>query len=212
MTVRSLCVEGFFENPDRVRDYALQLEFYKSSDGAWPGKRTLDLKEISLDYYNYFCDKIYSLLPEFDNDQYTLDLRFQLVETFENKKGSLKNRGIIHEDQCPYAGLVYLTPNIEKECGTSLFELKDQERFFKYSGIQTISMKKYYCENIDEDFDQYSINNDYCFEETTRFNNIYNRMIGYDGNVFHRANSFYSTVGPRLTQVFFIKQSKGSIL
>ena len=44
------------------------------------------------------------------------------------------------------------------------------------------------------------------FIEKTRFANIYNRMIMYDANEFHRANSFYSgdEKNPRLTLAFFI--------
>ena len=205
MITRALCIEDFFETPDEVREYALSLDYYKSSDGAWPGTRTHPLSEVYPEYYDYFCQKIYALLPEFDSPNYYMDLRFQLVETFENNKRSYKNRGFIHEDQCPYAGLVYLTPNIEKDCGTSLFEITKPERFIEYSNRERIAKGKYYCAGIDENYDECNINNDYCFEETVRFNNVYNRMIGYDGNLYHRANSFYSTVGARLTQVFFIK-------
>ena len=44
------------------------------------------------------------------------------------------------------------------------------------------------------------------FIEKTRFANIYNRMIMYDTNEFHRANNYYSGKGKdnRLTLVFFI--------
>ena len=45
------------------------------------------------------------------------------------------------------------------------------------------------------------------FIEKVRFQNIYNRMIVYDTNEFHRANSFYSGISsPRLTLVFFIEE------
>ena len=45
------------------------------------------------------------------------------------------------------------------------------------------------------------------FIEKVRFQNIYNRMIAYDTNDFHRANSYYSGMpGPRLTLVFFIEE------
>jgi hypothetical protein len=44
------------------------------------------------------------------------------------------------------------------------------------------------------------------FIEKTRFQNIYNRLIMFDPNEFHRANNYYvgSENDPRLTLVYFI--------
>ena len=61
-----------------------------------------------------------------------------------------------------------------------------------------LDVEKYYTE-------QYNNHLNY-FIEKTRFQNIYNRLIMYDSNEFHRANSYYvgSEEETRLTLVYFI--------
>ena len=48
------------------------------------------------------------------------------------------------------------------------------------------------------------------FEETIKFNNIYNRLIAYDGNDYHKCNSFYTGQKERLTLVFFVRTIKSN--
>ena len=47
-------------------------------------------------------------------------------------------------------------------------------------------------------------NNNDKFYETVRFQNIYNRLIIYDAQEYHRANNFDVGDSDRLTLVFFI--------
>jgi len=43
------------------------------------------------------------------------------------------------------------------------------------------------------------------FEKTLEFKNVYNRLVMYDGEYFHRESNFFANeYEPRLTQVFFI--------
>lgn len=42
-------------------------------------------------------------------------------------------------------------------------------------------------------------------KETINISNVYNRLIMYDGNPFHRANHFHTGQNERLTLVWFIK-------
>jgi len=48
------------------------------------------------------------------------------------------------------------------------------------------------------------------FKETHHFKNKFNTMVAYPGSKYHRANSFQTNKGPRLTQVFFINVNAGS--
>ena len=62
-------------------------------------------------------------------------------------------------------------------------------------------------ETIDKDYYAKKIKDEErLFVEKVKFANIYNRMIMYDTNEFHRANSYYNEDGKdaRLTLVFFI--------
>jgi hypothetical protein len=51
-----------------------------------------------------------------------------------------------------------------------------------------------------------------CFEPVTQVNNVYNRLISFDGNEYHAANSYYNTDQERLIIVFFIDNVKGGTM
>ena len=54
-------------------------------------------------------------------------MSFQEIPRFSENKNDIKNRGWIHQDYpCQFllAGLIYLTPNIDPDSGTSLYDLK----------------------------------------------------------------------------------------
>ena len=63
-------------------------------------------------------------------------------------------------------------------------------------------LKKSNIENYKKQLD----NNNNKFYEKTRFQNLYNRLIVYDSNEFHKANNLYAgkNADDRLTLVFFI--------
>ena len=48
------------------------------------------------------------------------------------------------------------------------------------------------------------------FEETNSIKNVYNRMILFEGGVYHGVQSLYSSLEPRLTQVFFVYKVGGA--
>ena len=66
------------------------------------------------------------------------------------------------------------------------FSKLEREKILTFKGVQTVKIN----ENI--------------FQETTRYSNVYNRMIAYDSCEFHRANSFDTNSKNRLTIVGFI--------
>ena len=123
----------------------------------------------------------------------------------------MRNRGWIHFDDSKYeiAGLIYLTPDIDPDSGTSLFSLKNLEGKEYQSYRKQIAKHLMFKENetIDKDYYIKKVKeNEEFFIEKVRFANIYNRMIAYDAGEFHRANSYYNEDGKnvRLSLVFFI--------
>ena len=105
--------------------------------------------------------------------------------------------------------MIYLTPDIDPDSGTSLFTLKQQndKKFVTYRKQYAKHLLYKEDETVDEDYYAKKIKEETeIFIEKTRFANIYTRMIMYDINEFHRANSFYNKDGKdaRLTLVFFI--------
>ena len=54
-------VDNFYENPDRVRELALQEEFTQTKKGGFPGERTRPIHEINLGLFNFFNHKLFSI-------------------------------------------------------------------------------------------------------------------------------------------------------
>jgi hypothetical protein len=195
------CVDNFFEEPDEVRKLALSLDF-DVKEGNYPGVRTKQLHEISPDYFNYFCKKLFGLFYDFNKTQFgwVVETSFQKIEPFKDNDA---NVGWIHRDKnVMFAGIIYLTPNADLNSGTSIFKPKE----IGLSAINTDKKHKMFTENIvNKEITTSLEENNKRFIETARFQNIYNRFVSYGAEQFHGVNSFCTGTEPRLTQVFFVK-------
>lgn len=199
------CYDGFYKDPDKIREYALSLEYSKDPNGAWPGKRTSYISSLNPKLFELFVNKISYLFYDLTNSlQMSIQTCFYIVNSFDDDSESIKNKGWIHRDSnnegernYDFAGIVYLTPDIELDSGTSIYRLKTKN-FIDYSDNRT----SYYKDGIDDEFDEHYTKHNSQFEETVRFANIYNRLIMYDATLWHSANS-YHTKQARLMQVFF---------
>jgi hypothetical protein len=200
----AICVDDFYEDPDYVREFALAQKFHKNHNGHWPGMRTDGLHNIDDKFFNYFCNKLFSLYFDLNttNIKWNVETAFQIIPKLHSDKSSAKNTGWIHtDDGYIFAGIIYLNPNPNPDAGTSLYKLINP------NNIDSSSAKiDLYKNNIDTDYDNSINKHNQSFQETARFNNVYNRLISFDSTVYHGANSFYSESENRLTQVFFVKQ------
>jgi hypothetical protein len=212
----SVCVDNFFEKPDLLRNFGLNLPKKPCSTGDWPGERSQELHTIDSELTNSILLKILSSYFDFryDNIQWSeSSVTFQQIKKYSDNKDNIKNIGWIHQDfNFDLAGLIYLTPNIDTNCGTSLFNLKESEKNTFILNAR-LSHKHLLFQNKDVNDEQYSEahskwNNK--FVEKTKFQNIYNRMISYDTQEFHRANNFFNDGDDRLTLVYFLKDIKVS--
>ena len=202
----TICVDGFFNDPDSIRNFALNSEFKYSRDGAWPGKRTDYLYNFCPDLYEKFCNKFFSVFfnSKKDMGDWRVDAMFQLVEPFSNDPDHIKNKGWIHRDKAVYSGVVYLTPDINPDTGTSLFQAVDDSYFIK--NYEDEVKKSFYKDGLDVNglYKETITNHNKMFKETVCFKNIYNRLIGWEGDTPHGVNTFFAEDLPRLTLVFFV--------
>ena len=202
----TICVDNFYNEPDKIREFALSLEFKSTSQIPWPGKRSPSLDSVDKNFFKNFCDKLFSLNFDFKKTSkvsWAVESYFQIMEPGQY---DTINEGWIHCDYRPYAGIIYLTPEIDPGCGTSLFRPKNyfdipinleekKEMFLNFDS----SKLDFYKEKIKE--------NNNLFEETINFKNIFNRLVAYDGFNYHGVNKFIGyDQQPRLTQVFFIHE------
>ena len=78
----------------------------------------------------------------------------------------------------------------------------------KMKNEQTTDKGQYYKYGVDKNYESEMLNHNQHFIETVRFNNVYNRLISFDGQTYHGANNFFTDKEPRLTQVFFVRSIK----
>ena len=195
----------------------------KSLKGRWPGYRSQMLWKIDEDLTQRIIKKILSCYFNLDLEQISwnfCDIQFQLIPNFDKDKNNIKNKGWIHRDgvdprekhwpknsgpQSELAGLIYLTPDIERDTGTSLFNIKKDKTLDDWDETVGARMPLYSGDPVnDEELKEKWEKHRSCFIEKIRFENIYNRLIMYDVKEFHAANSYYSSKDARLILVFFI--------
>lgn len=208
----SVCVDRFFKNPTEIRDLALSLHMSKNQGTSMSGFRTKGLLGINARLTDSIAQKILSCYFDSPVKYNRADMFFNKVPNISAQEDSYQNQGLTYHDGGPdytkLAGEVYLTPDINLDAGTSLFKLKKGERYYKQGhGIdpeyEEIS-STYHSGDYPPEMEQKHRAWNNRFEETLRFQNVYNRMVCYDGREFRRANNLYSNGDPRLTLAFFI--------
>ena len=134
MTVKffPVSVDGFFSDPNKIVKYANSLPKQPDPTGSWPGNRSKSLCEINPDLNIAILGKIftcYGINPQQQEIKWKLSqLYFQEIKRYSECKTHVTNKGWIHIDYDENAqikddlvGLIYLSPDIDIDSGTSLF-------------------------------------------------------------------------------------------
>ena len=193
-------VDGFFDNPDAIREFALKQKYFTDPSGRWPGSRTELLSDISPSIFHSICKKILTLF--FTSEQiysYDVEITFQLInENFLS--------GWVHKDSCIATAMVYLTP--ESESGTSLYLKQNIEYEDSSYDKEKIEGYKNYSDN-----DTYRFQNNQHYKETVNIKGIFNRLIFFDSNIYHSAHDFFgiNKENSRLTLVCFVHGISGNL-
>ena len=193
-------VDGFFDNPDKIRLYALNQKYSNDTEGRWPGVRTQDLSSVSPVVFHTICQKILSLF--FTTKQpylYEAQAYFQIVDKkFES--------GWVHKDPYVITAIVYLSP--DSGSGTSLYVKEDID----YDDMEYIPDKNTnYKNGLDQGASRDLNNQNYI--ETLNICGLYNRLVVFDSNIYHAAQDFYgdSKEESRLTLVVFFGSITGDL-
>lgn len=190
-------VDGFFDNPDTVRKFALEQEYFKDSDGQWPGKRSKNIHELSEPLARYIIQRLIAFFYD-DDLEYEVDANiwFQIVD-------SKYKTGWVHNDSSILAAVIYLTP--ESTSGTS-FYTKSNPVVYHDSTFNNYKRESIISEgSVDSSEQRIKHNSEYT--ETVHVKGIYNRAIFFDGIQHHCAHDFFGETNDssRLTLVVFFK-------
>ncbi len=195
-------VDNFYENPELVRDFALSQEFY-SSDGSYPGLRTDLISSLNENFFNTFCHKVISLFYDFGNTKlsWNIETNFQKISKFSKNKDSKLNHGWVHCDNCIFSGVVYLSKN---SSGTNIYYPKNSENFNQPQDQKHLLFSG---NDVDEsEYENAIEQNNSKFYESIKISGEFNRLVIFEGGIYHRVPSFYSENDDRLTQVFFVNE------
>lgn len=183
MTPTFLLFDNFYSNPMEVRNYALSQPF--SVTGNYPGARTEVLPHTdSMNAKTMFEGILHKKIiwwPE----QYNTAFQY----TTKNDKTW------IHYDPTNWAAVLYLTPDAPLEAGTAIYRHKD-------SKIHSLNRN----DPITDYNNNQEINDINKWEPIVQVSNIFNRLVIYRGEYYHRSmlpgfgdNQFNG----RLFQTFF---------
>ena len=218
MNFQTIVHDGFFNNPDKVREWGLTLDYYHK-DGTFPGVRSECTKFLHKKFYEASATKLMSLWGNYKREEWDLQLQFQKIKRFNDNPDI--NIGWIHQDTgAEAAAVIYLDPDADLNHGTSHYRIK--------AGIREIDAKDFPKNDKGEDqrwvynkvlgseqsrdpedlklyYENMKIHNAH-FEPTLNVKNVYNRLIAYDGVQWHGQTSFHMDNDDdfRLTLVAFI--------
>ena len=189
-------IDGFFDDPDAVREFALKQEFKDSeNDGyIWPGKRSKLLHEICPNFFQTFVNKMLSAFYDLNSTEYKWEATacFQIV----NKEYQY---GWVHKDKDVFTGIVYLSKNYENS-GTTLYEAKNPiEAAIKHHDKKQESFRDL---TALENNRVYREENNNQFIPSITVEGKYNRLVLFDSHLYHSANNFSDD---RLTLIVFVK-------
>jgi hypothetical protein len=200
--------DNFFDNPDKVRNFGLSLDFKRSPNGRWPGERTLCVSSINHGFYEDTAMRILRIFYPEPQDQPNISFRadayFQKIpKDFFNSK---THEGWIHSDYPnKLTAIIYLTPSSTLNNGTSIFRL--EEDIFKYNNHNNEIKEAFYNNKVPDDQENLAKQqNNSQFKEIARVGGHYNSMVCFDSAAFHAGRDLLvDSDEDRLTLVYFFK-------
>jgi len=181
-------VDDFLDNPEEVKNWALECDYASPKNKVYPGRRTRPLQQIHPQYTSYINRRIASLFFSDKKDiSITADSYFYVIDDY-------KGKGWIHQDWSAMTAIVYLSDQSDNlNRGTSLFKLK-KDKLFLFDNQEEIDwyntrFKQFKGESLSEE--EKSIKQDWedrHFEKIIDIPNRFNRLIVFDPNYFHSAN------------------------
>lgn len=193
----TLSVDNFFNDPIKVKKFALSLNYNSDKEGRWPGQRTISTEFIDKEFYLMVIKKIFAILYPMN----TTGFRWSASQYFQKISNSFTEKGWVHQDlEYEFTAIIYLSEH--ENCGTSIYMPKKfdntiinlDKKFEAYTDINNIKNKNKYLEE-----------NNQRFEKSITVNSKFNRLMIFDGSHYHAAEKFIENniIEDRLTLITF---------
>lgn len=187
MRTNVIIVDDFLDDPDYVRNVALNSDF--NLTGNFPGKRTYQCDEL---YNNEIKNKIETILNK-KIIEWTKHLNEDTNEIIDVDTSCFQlcledATTWIHQDPNEYTAILYLTPGAMIDSGTGIYMHKKTGIFRHLKNSQV---------------DDIDINN---WQLIVFSGNLYNRLFIFRGDLYHRSvvpGFGADKYSGRLTQTFF---------
>lgn len=200
--MQTIIIDNFLPYPNIIRHWALNQQYFNDKEYTvkigkttiWPGMRTEHVMDLDKEYADVVLGKFVDIIKSLyfvQNKQLSLQSCFQLCSVSDGDSW-------VHQDNDVLAaGILYLSPNPPPDSGTILYRCKD---FQRWNSLHINDMMKI---NRSEKKNLY----DSLFEPIDIIGNVYNRLVIYSGDAFHKSNNYFglNKENSRLTQVFFAK-------
>ncbi len=198
----TMVIDGFYEDPTLVRDYALELEYYKGNRGSWPGLRSNYIQNLDAGLYDLLYKKLMKELTPYGFTKFDeLQSSFQLID-------KTYGEGWVHDDDPHFtiAGLIYLNLDAPVGAGTTLYCNQTDFNGEVYGEI-FMNDVLVATDQEREQYTKYRKEQRMHFTPTTTIESVFNRCIIFDPRTWHSANTFFGIEknDTRLTQVFFAR-------
>lgn len=202
-TIPTTILDNFFEDPDKIRQWAIQQPFSPSTDGSWPGLRTDQLSNIDDSFSQLVIRKSLSLFFDLQHEKnigWTANMFFQIVHKNYDS-------GWVHSDaeDSQITGLVYLNKDTNLAGGTSIMREKNNVLVPKQH-LTEFKKESFLKKKTVQEVQAFREEHNGQFEEIINISNVYNRLVLFDSHLFHKAQSFFGQDDDaRLTLIFFVK-------
>lgn len=157
--------DNFYSNPVDVRNYALSLPF--DVVGNYPGRRTKPVPEPFNSGAKAIFEDILKKKITWWPEEYTASFQYTTKD----------DKTWVHYDPTMWAAVIYLTPNAPLEAGTGIYR-------HKKTGIYMLDRND---PKTDLNGDSEALNDLTQWDELVRVSNIFNRMVMYRGEYYHRS-------------------------
>jgi len=173
-------VEDFYDDPDSVREFAMNQKFY--DDPGFIGKRTRQ---------QFFFPGMKEKFEQIMGMRITNWESHGMNGRFQHNVGG--EAITWHTDFQKFAGLIYLTPNAPYNSGTRMAA-------YKQNRVRHCSDPR-----IMDCFNQITFLDGTLYEDVDIVGNVYNRLVIYDGGLIHAAYQYFgdNLDNCRLWHMFF---------